>query len=191
MKKSLILVLVLLASVLISYGQQKTVKRGQAHVSVPCRKPLLQAKRPAVFLTFLRMQTIKSSDPSADPHNLFFKLTNNTCWSIVLHMSGVEDARWGDAGLFYVIANNETGEAQNGSRYCHVCSFNPMGSGRSLVFSVPFRHADRESSLNIQYEFKWESDEKIGLYESSNTFHTVAYDFSGLPESVLPKTPGN
>ncbi len=181
MKKQLVIILVICAFGLVSYSQNKTV-------SSTCRKPILQAGNPAVFVTFLRMETIRPRNQWDNPNNLFFKLTNNTCWPIYLDMSGVADSRYGDASLYYLIENRKTGQRQAGALDCHVCSINEIGSGKSIIFSLPRRDADRDARMRLRYEFKWERDEPHGDYESSNTMHTVSYSFYGLPDSVLPKT---
>ena len=188
MKKQFMIILILLASVQISYGQQGTSKKGQKSVRYSCRKPILHPKKPAIFITFLRKEVIKSNDRLEDSNLLFFKLNNNTCWPIVLDMSGVLDNRFGDARLYYLIENRNRDREPIGSLFCHVCSVNSIGSGRSIVFSVPLRYADREATMRVRYKFKWEDAAMIGDYESSNTMHTVAYSFIGLPETVLPKT---
>lgn len=187
MKKQISIILVICAFGLVSYGQNRSLGASGKTVISTCRKPILQAGKPAVFVTFLRMETIKPSDPSDDQNNLFFKLTNNTCWPIYLDMSGVADRRYGDASLYYLIEDKKSGRNLSGRLYCHVCSFNAIRSGKSMVFSMPLREATRESLMKVRYEFKWETDQIIGDYESSNTIHTVAYYFSGLPDSVLPK----
>ena len=151
------------------------------------KKRLVNITRPAAYLTFLRHERIDPEDKSDDAEFLFFKLTNNSCWSIWLDESGVASKRFGDSSLYYVIENEKTGEKLSGSIYCHVCSHNLLRSGRSIMFSIPLKEASRDALMRISYEFDWEQN-TFGDFENSNTQHTVTYYFSGLPESVLPKS---
>lgn len=102
-------------------------------------------------------------------------------------MSGTDDKRYGEIRLYYLIEDKKTGQEQTGTLYCHVCSVNAIGMGKSITFSIPLRDTGPGARMRIRYEFKWEYDEMIGDFESSNTIHTVAYYFSGLPDSVLAK----
>lgn len=144
---------------------------------------LVDADKPMVLLSFVRRATVKSNDGDGDSNRLFFKLTNNFCAAIWLDMSG-EVKGWGDASLYYLIEDRHSGQRVSGTLYCHVCSNNPLAPGQSITFSIPFREADRGAVMRVAYEFEFDRE---GSYESSNSLHTVAYYFTGLSESVLPK----
>ena len=98
-------------------------------------------------------------------------------------MGGVPK-EYGDANLFYTIEEKK-GEIRIDSR-CHVCSVNPVGSGRSVVFSIPADYASQDARLRIEYSFAWERDNEIegGSYST----HSVLFYFSYLPKSALPTT---
>ena len=144
---------------------------------------LVNANKPAVFLTFLRLTNIKPDDPTDDPNYLFFRLTNNSRWPIWLQMSGVSKKEYGDASLYYAIEDKETSIVRIGSTQCHVCSVNPLRPGGSIVFSLPSGHASRDTRMRIEYSFAWERDNEMegGSYSE----HSVVFYFSYLPSHVL------
>jgi hypothetical protein len=85
----------------------------------------------------------------------------------------------------YPIENKEDGKIQIDSR-CHVCSVNPVGSGRSVIFSIPADYASQDTRMRIEYSFAWERDNEMegGSYST----HSVLFYFGYLPKSVLPTT---
>ena len=188
MKRHFLIFLILCIFAIAASAQKRSSVAAQRRAKGCATKILVDPNKPMAFLTFVRRERIEPSDRTDDPNNLFFKLTNNTCWPIWLDMSGTSDERYGQASLYFSIEDKASGKRQSGSMYCHVCSNNPLGSGRSIIFSIPLRDADRGALMRLRFEFKWEL--MVGDYESSNSLHTVAYYFSGLPESVLPKLAG-
>lgn len=172
--------------VIVSYSQARplvsvTSKNGKT----PCRKneKLVDADLPMVFLSFVRRETVKDEEQGEGSDRLFFKLTNNFCLPIWLDTSGAPKG-WGEASLYYAIEDKGSGRRVSGTLHCHHCSNNQLGPGKSITFSIPFRDADRGAVMRAAFEFEFD---RFGGYESSDTLHTVAYYFSGLPESVLPK----
>jgi hypothetical protein len=151
---------------------QKNVKRGA----------LVDKRRPAVFISYLRSADLEPLKTGYGRRHLLFKITNNTQWPVWLEMNGVPN-EYGDAGLFYTIESRDDGKVEIDSR-CHVCSVNPLSSGRSVVFSIPADYVRKDARLRIAYSFAWERDnEAIG---GSHSTHSVEFYFSYLPESVLP-----
>src|SRR6186997_1710630 len=110
--------------------------------------------RSAAFLTFIRRTQFQPSISESD--RLFFRLTNNTCWPIWLDMSGTGEPRYGDIRLYYLIEDKGSGSKIAGKLYCHVCSTNPVGSGKSITFSIPYEQADRGALMRIRFEFEWD-----------------------------------
>src|SRR5262245_16248135 len=145
---------------------------------------LVNGNRPAVFVTFLRSGEVEPLVNGVGNRYLWFRLTNNSRWAIWLDMSGAPK-EYGDAGLFYTIESKEDGMIKIDSR-CHVCSVNPVGAGRSVVFSIPADYASREVRMRIEYSFAWERDNEMegGSYST----HSVLFYFSYLPKSVLPES---
>lgn len=154
----------------------------KSHGKMYDTRKLIDPKRSAAYLTFLRREAIRTGNVSADGDYLFFTFTNNSCWPVWLDMSGVADKRHGDASLYYAIENKESGEPISGRLHCHVCSTNPISPGKSLTFSIPYEEVSRKTRLRILYEFDWERNAF-----DSETENTVLYYFSNLPETVLPK----
>jgi hypothetical protein len=146
-------------------------------------KSLLRNNRPAVYLTFLRMSVVKWDDPSTDPKNLFFRITNNSRWPVSLQMSGAAKKEYGDVSLYYAIEDKKTGTIERGSTGCHVCSVNSLNPGRSLIFSIPLSEASLQTRMRITYSFDWERGSEN--YGDSDSEHAIIYYFSNLPASIL------
>jgi hypothetical protein len=98
-------------------------------------------------------------------------------------MSGVPTKAYGDASLYYVIADSHDDKIRLNNS-CHVCSFNPLGPGRSLIFAIPCDYVTREALIRIAYSFSWEQHRETGSGSVSN--HSVEYYFDNLPKGVLP-----
>ncbi len=145
---------------------------------------LVDANKPAVYISFLRSGEVEPLETGVGNRYLWFRITNNSRWAIWLDMSGVPKT-YGDAGLYYTIENETDGKIQIDSR-CHACSVNPVGVGRSVVFSIPADYARQDARMRIEYSFAWERDNEMegGSYST----HSVLFYFSYLPKSVLPTT---
>jgi hypothetical protein len=98
-------------------------------------------------------------------------------------MSGVPTKDYGDASLYYVIADAHDGKIRLNNS-CHVCSFNPVGPGRSLTFAIPGDYVTRDALIRIAYSFSWEQHRENG--SGSVSTHSVEYYFHNLPKAVLP-----
>ncbi|MGH9943464.1 MAG: hypothetical protein ACRD9R_14050 [Pyrinomonadaceae bacterium] len=149
---------------------------------------LVKADMPAVYVSFLRPVQLEPFRTGYGRNHLLFRITNNTRWAIWLEMNGVT-AEYGDAGLFYTIEDEKSGEIRI-DMLCHVCSVNQVGAGRSIIFSIPADYASRDSRFRIEYSFAWERDNEAegGSYSK----HSVLFYFHYLPKSVLPvKLPPN
>ena len=143
--------------------------------------PLVDSRKPAAFISFLRTGKVEPLETGVGENYLWFRITNNTRWSIWVAMSGVP-TEYGDAELYYTIEDQQSNEIRIDSR-CHVCSVNPLHPGRSITFSLPRDHATANSRLRIEYSFQWERDaDWIG---GSNSTHSVEFHFSHLPKTVL------
>jgi hypothetical protein len=145
---------------------------------------LVEASKPAVYLSFLRVADLEPLRASGGRQHFIFRITNNTRWEMWLKMGDVPE-EYGDANLFYTIEGEEKGEIRIDSR-CHVCSVNPVGAGRSVVFSIPADYASRDTRLRLEYSFAWELANEIE--GGSYSVHSVLFYFSYLPKSVLPIT---
>ena len=145
---------------------------------------LVNVNKPAVYISFLRTADLNPLRASNGRKHLVFRITNNSRWVIWLEMGGVPE-RHGDAKLFYTIEGEKTGEIRIDER-CHVCSVNPVGPGRSVVFTVPADDAGRDTRLRVKYSFAWErgNEAEGGSYSE----HSVVLYFGHLPKSVLPET---
>jgi hypothetical protein len=175
MRKSLLIIIVMCSLVTgVSAHRQKRHRAGA----------LVNASKPAVYISFLRTAGLEPLRTGYGRKHLLFRITNNSRWAIWLEMGGVPK-EYGDANLFYTIEEEKKGEIQIDSR-CHVCSVNPVGAGRSVVFSIPADYATQDTRLRIEYSFAWErgNEAEGGSYSE----HSVVFYFSHLPKSVLPAT---
>ena len=100
-------------------------------------------------------------------------------------MSGVPSREYGDASLYYRIEESATGIIRIDER-CHVCSFNALGPGKSLVFAIDRNYVSRDALLRIKYSFRWEQHPEDGA--GSISTHSVEFYFARLPKTVLPST---
>jgi hypothetical protein len=142
---------------------------------------LLNANKPGVYISFLRVGKVEPLETGVGNKYLWFRITNNTRWPIWLEMSGVPKA-YGDASLYFTIVESQGGKIRIDSR-CHVCSVNPVGPGRSVVFSIPSDYATLDTFLRLNYSFAWERDNENEAGSSST--HAVEFDFHHLPKAAL------
>ena len=144
-------------------------------------RPLIDSRRPAVFVSFLRSAEIEPLETGVGRAYLWFRITNNTRWPIWLNGSGVPK-QYGDAQLYYSIEQREDSKVILDSR-CHACSANQLGPGKSITFSLPKQYATADSRLSIEYTFEWERSGSNTA--GSSSIHFVKFDFSLLPKSIL------
>jgi hypothetical protein len=175
MKITRLLVTIVIACSLVAVVSAQRQKRR-------CAGTLVDANKPAVFISFLRSGEVEPLETGVGNRYLWFRLTNNSRWAIWLDMSGVPKA-YGDAGLFYTIESEEDGKIRIDSR-CHVCAVNPVRAGRLVVFSIPADYAGQDVRMRIEYSFAWERDNE--MEGGSYSVHSVLFYFSYLPKSVLP-----
>lgn len=150
----------------------------------PPKGILVNTSKPAVFVSFVDQRSIKTVEKPSPQKFLFFRITNNTRWKIWLEMSGTAGKEFGETRLYYAIEESKTGTNISGSVSCHVCSNNPLGPGRSILFSMPASNAEKDVRMRIVYRFDWE-DPLLGDSGGSTTTHSVEYYFHYLPTTIL------
>lgn len=142
--------------------------------------PLVDPHKPSVFISFMRSAQVEPLETGVGRTYLWFRITNNMRWPIWLNMFDVPQ-EYGDAGVYFRIEDKQNGKPRIDSR-CHVCSFNPLGAGRSIAFSLPRDYASVDARLSIEYSFQWErATENVG---GSSSTHSVNFYLSYLPKSV-------
>lgn len=94
---------------------------------------------------------------------------------------GGEEEVFGKARLFYDILSGF--EKIDRSVRCHVCSFNILGSGKSLLFSVPKEELVGSYAIRIQYSYDWEVD-----LDADEPSHFVYFYSRNLPDVLRPKS---
>src|SRR4029453_551689 len=166
--RTLILVFALIGGVGISPGQNPSVNRN----------PRLSKAHPSVYITFERQAKIANISGTGEMQGtVWLRLRNNTRWPIVLDMNGVPKG-YGDAGLFYDVLSEGKLIFEN---RCHVCSFNKLGPGRHLVFTVPHEDLVKGHSIRVKFSYGWEDEFDVG--GGREVEHFVYFDGSHLPNS--------
>ena len=138
----------------------------------------LRKNQPSVYLTFERAGKTKLLEVGEGYERVWLRLHNNTRWPIILNMSAAPSKEYGDAKLYHdVMAGLDLvfhGE-------CHVCSFNGLGPGKSLVFSVPSGDLAEGRSIRVAFSYGWEdqNDSNAGR----EAMHYVLFDSSSLPKN--------
>lgn len=174
-----VLAVVLLLSSQPSVAQRRRAPRREGSGE----RVLVSAKKPGVFLTFLRAGEAEPLRAGEGGSHLWFRLTNNTRWPLWVKMSGATEGH-GDAHLFYTVEDEENGRILI-NMSCHVCSINPLDPGRSITFTIPADYLSRGARLRMEYIFSWERDNQT--IAGSYSKHSVEYDFYYLPTSVFPQ----
>lgn len=132
---------------------------------------LLDKTKPSVYLSFVRTAKLEPYYEGLSGETVWLRLHNNTRWAISLQASGVAEKEDGDASLYYDIVNENEIEITPNSYPCHVCSIIPLGSGKSLLFSIPREHLADERHIQIHFYFDWQDRDKNGEAESIVSFY--------------------
>ncbi len=72
-------------------------------------------------------------------------------------------------------------EAVLESHHCHVCSRISLGSGKSLVFSIPKEDFAEKSLLQISFSFDWQNEN--GAFAAQDKYENIV----SFSERDLPK----
>ena len=142
-------------------------------------KARLKKDKPTVYIEFERMGDRKPLRVGESNTGIWLRLHNNTKWSIILNMQDVPSKDYGDASLFY---DELSGQKITFERSCHVCSFNALGSGRSLLFSIPAEHLSEGLGIRIQFSYGWEDLNKV--FAGQEPQHYVLFYSAQLPTDV-------
>jgi hypothetical protein len=140
---------------------------------------LVKKGKSAVFISFMHRVDLTPLRTGYGRGHLIFRITNNTREAVWLDMSDVPSNQYGDASLYYTIEETKGGIVRI-NHLCHVCSVNPVGPGRSVVFAIPRDYASQGTLLRIPYTFGSERD------SGSSSTHSAEFYFDRLPKSRLP-----
>jgi hypothetical protein len=144
----------------------------------------LKKNLPGVYLTVERIGIEPDGSPSK---RIWFRLRNNTRWRIRVEASGgnplVEAAK-----LYYSTLDNKENIVD--SRPCHVCSYLMIGSGKDVLFTIPYAAMDRAASLRISFSYEWERD--LDVASGREARHYAYYYFENLADdlSLISKAKG-
>lgn len=133
-------------------------------------------RKSSVFMSFVRA----GKAGTENEERIWLRFNNNTRWGIRLDMGG-EEKVFGNARLFYDILSGF--EKIDRSVRCHVCSFNVLGPGKSLLFSVPKADLVGSYAIQIQYSCAWEDD-----LDSGEPSHFVYFYSRSLPDAIREKS---
>jgi hypothetical protein len=143
---------------------------------------LLDPNQPAVTISFVRIANLEPIYASDGREYVLFQVRNNTRWDIWLQMSGVPTKAYGDASLFYTVAEPKTGTIRR-RETCHVCSVNPVGPGHVVTFPIPRQLVTKDAFLRVEYSFAWEEHRENA--SGSVSTHVVEFYFNSLPKTVF------
>jgi|GEM_PF-7049279 hypothetical protein len=134
----------------------------------------LKKDTPGVYLTAERVD--KDSGGQNKPKRIWFRLRNNTLWGIRVEASGgnslIEDAR-----MFYDVLDKKENILLK--RLCHVCSHTVVGTGKTILFTVPFADTDGSSFLRVNFSYEWE--DLLDVASGREARHYVYFYFENLP----------
>lgn len=182
-----ILLIVFLTSVPALLAQKRSVD------------PRISKAHPSVYITFERQGKIASLSGTGEKEEMIWlRLRNNTRWSIVLDMNGLPSKAYGDARLFHDVLSEGKLIAED---RCHVCSFNELPSGRSLVFIVPREDLAESRAIRVRFRYAWEADSgevehfvyfyssKLSSTRSASGLRTVTGSlFTGVPDEATKRS---
>lgn len=137
----------------------------------------ISKKHPSVYITFEREGKIASARTGEIQETVWLRIHNNTRWPLILFMNGVPSHDYGDAFLFYDVLSE--GKVLTESR-CHVCSFNQLGPGRSLAFTVPREELAEGFSIRVNFNYGWEDESDI--FAGREVQHSVSFYSSSMTE---------
>ncbi len=129
----------------------------------------LERKLPTVLISL--DSPVLTDLSSGDGERLLrLRLRNNSRWLIKLEASGgikgVDDAK-----LYYDVLDQDGNIAK--SHGCHVCSIVGLASGKSIVFTLPYRELMNSESIRIKFEFEWE--DKVAVAPAEEPTHYVFF----------------
>lgn len=142
----------------------------------------IERSKPGVYIAFERVGQLKSPNAGDEKDRVWLRLHNNTRWPLILEMSAAPSVEYGDAGLFY--------ESLSGAEVifriqCHVCTLNSLGSGKSLLFSIPGKELTKERMMRVKFSYGWEDPNDVVAGREAT--HFVYFDGSNLPQSSRQK----
>jgi len=131
---------------------------------------------PNIYVEFKRRGAREPLYASEGSTGIWLKLHNNSNSPIVLNMGGVPSKAYGDAALIYDVLTG--GEVTNPDS-CHVCSFNSLHSGHSILFSVPAEDLAEGRALRIRFSYPWEDSSTVA--PDRRPEHFVYFNSSQIP----------
>ena len=145
----------------------------------------LSKTHPSVYITFERAAKIGSPSNGELVETVWLRLRNNTRWSIILDMNGIPP-EYGDAALFHDVLLDGKVIAED---RCHACSFNPLPSGRSLMFTVPRADLREGYSIRVKFSYGWENGNDVA--GGREVEHFVYFHNASLPKSLSSRALSN
>ena len=132
-------------------------------------------KLPTVYVR----EEIPERGSKTSPHKgtslIFFRLYNNLKWPIMLTVSAAGEGE-GDVQMDYELLDLENKVTH--SFECHLCTISPLGSGKSLLFSLPRSEVLVNKRLRIRYSFLWESIRDVSA--EIEPVHYVMFNLSDV-----------
>jgi hypothetical protein len=164
----------------------------------PSRIVLIRKDRPSVYVEFAKQGKAAPLFSGEREDRVWMSLHNNTPWGIEFCSLAVP-APLGDIGVVYTVkhisstmgtvdfSNSPTPQqtvkpatpTPSGYSTGDTCTPYSIGSGRSVIFSVPRDHLAEELSIEIEFWYEWENrDNELGDYPEC----FVSFESSRLPK---------
>jgi len=139
----------------------------------PRRQYVVDVSRPSVYITQEDALSNVSASKEKVGSRLFYRLHNNLRWPIRLTVSS-PPAGEGDVQLDYELLGKSDQVA--GGYECHKCTAVPLGSGKSLLFSLSENEVRSSKRIRVAFSFWWESFDDVGT--EMEPFHYVLMTFA-------------
>lgn len=146
---------------------------------------LVQTK-PSAYITFVRFVTREPRFIGENNEKVLLRLHNNTKWNLTistLSRRTTED----ECMVFYKIDqmfNLKTTDNKSGfpkiNRVKHVSAEKQIGSGKSLLFTVPKEDLAKELYILVEFNYEWEAGGNGGS-GNGYIFHEVPFYSTDLP----------
>jgi hypothetical protein len=186
MRKKVFSLLALLVCLSPALGLQKSTQE-------EAKSQLLRKDRPSVYLEFDRIGKAPPLFDGENEERIWLKLHNNSKWTIEFCSFPVK-SQYGGTGIVYAVKHQqptlvsvgvegsssrtttlpgdkdqrENAKAPQGYSTGDTCTAYYLGSGKSVVFSLPRDHLRKNLYLEIEFWPEWENrDNELGSFPQS------------------------
>jgi hypothetical protein len=130
--------------------------------------------KPSVYITYDRRGKLKPLFQGESENRIWLKMHNNTKLNIFFCAFSVSK-EYGEIGLYHTVKRISlfNKEMPLGYGQSDACDVSTLGAGKSVLFSLPSEHLDKDLAIKIESFYGWTGDWKQDMYEG--TTHLVAF----------------